>query len=295
MLRSRNIASTVSNKPGSQTLDHAATNVKEELGNSASDLAKVIAGANITSDAVANSGQESFYGITTNIASQVPEPVFVLGLAGGIPYIGASATTVYLAYEAQKAASGIDIGMDPGVALTVLDQALNFQVTYGAVMLSFLGALHWGMEMAGYGGQKGYYRLALGTAPMLVAWPTLGMEPMSALVVQWIGFTGLWYADSKATMAGWTPQWYSQYRFYLSILVGTCIIGSLAGTSLFGPVAGHGFLQHDLDLLREQRKAHMPIRQGLIKGPIEAVPAGINEDKYTRIHRRDVKKDAPSA
>ena len=29
--------------------------------------------------------------------------------------------------------------MDPGVALTILDRALNIQVTYGAVMLSFLG------------------------------------------------------------------------------------------------------------------------------------------------------------
>ena len=59
--------------------------------------------------------------------------------SGGVPYIAASATTVYLAHQAQLAASGVMIGMDPGVALTLLDQALNLQVTYGAVMLSFLG------------------------------------------------------------------------------------------------------------------------------------------------------------
>lgn len=35
--------------------------------------------------------------------------------------------------------TGAQIGIDPGVALTVLDQAMNIQVTYGAVMLSFLG------------------------------------------------------------------------------------------------------------------------------------------------------------
>lgn len=29
--------------------------------------------------------------------------------------------------------------IDPGVALTILDRALSIQVTYGAVMLSFLG------------------------------------------------------------------------------------------------------------------------------------------------------------
>ena len=60
------------------------------------------------------------------------------------------------------------------------------------------------MEIAGYGGHKGYARLALGAAPMLVAWPTLGIQPMTALLVQWIGFTGLWVADSKATTAGWS-------------------------------------------------------------------------------------------
>ena len=44
--------------------------------------------------------------------------------------------------------------VDPGVAITVLHQALDIQTTYGAVLLSFLGALHWGFEFAGYGGHK---------------------------------------------------------------------------------------------------------------------------------------------
>lgn len=45
--------------------------------------------------------------------------------------------------------------LDPGVAITLLHQALHIQETYGAVMLSFLGALHWGFEFAGFGGHKG--------------------------------------------------------------------------------------------------------------------------------------------
>lgn len=79
--------------------------------------------------------------------------------AGGLPYLGASITTVYLAKQAGLAATGI--GMDPGYAATLLNEALNLyvaqfdlnipllivlscsQVTYGAVMLSFLGAMHW--------------------------------------------------------------------------------------------------------------------------------------------------------
>ena len=53
---------------------------------------------------------------------------------------------MYLAHQAQLAASGVIISMDPGVALTVLDQALNLQVTYGAVMLSFLGSSQWSVK-----------------------------------------------------------------------------------------------------------------------------------------------------
>jgi hypothetical protein len=60
------------------------------------------------------------------------------------------------------------------------------------------------MEFAGLGGHKGYSRLALGTAPILVAWPTLALEPMSALIMQWVGFTGLWWADLKVTGLGWS-------------------------------------------------------------------------------------------
>ena len=58
LVQSRTVASSVSMRPGSQTLEHAATNVKEELGNSAADLAKVISGANVTTDSVSDT--ESF-------------------------------------------------------------------------------------------------------------------------------------------------------------------------------------------------------------------------------------------
>ena len=56
----RSVASSVSGKPGSQTLEHAATNIKEEVGNSAADLAKVIAACNVTREAVGPTGADSF-------------------------------------------------------------------------------------------------------------------------------------------------------------------------------------------------------------------------------------------
>ncbi|KAI6137172.1 hypothetical protein F5141DRAFT_1185927 [Pisolithus sp. B1] len=255
-VHARFAASSVSGRPGSQSVEHATQNVKEELGNSLTDWAREIAGGVFTVDTV-KPRVDSF--------SRCPRRLFVMGLAGGLPYIASAGTTVYLAHQAGLAAIGMATNLDPGVALTVLDQALNFQVHYGAVLLSFLGALHWGMEIAGYGGYKGYRRLCLGAAPAILAWSTITLEPMTALLCQWLGFVGLWYADNKATAFGWTPVWYSQYRFYLSLLVGTCIIGSLAGTSYYGPVAGHGLLSHDLYMIRAERNYFKPERCGVVK------------------------------
>jgi hypothetical protein len=45
-------ASSVSGRPGSQTLDHAKLNVKEEVGNSLTDWARSIAGGVFTVDSV---------------------------------------------------------------------------------------------------------------------------------------------------------------------------------------------------------------------------------------------------
>jgi len=53
-LQKRLAASSVTNRPGSQTLEHATINVKEELGGTASDVAKIIAGANVTTDSVSD-------------------------------------------------------------------------------------------------------------------------------------------------------------------------------------------------------------------------------------------------
>jgi len=282
----KSVATSVGSRPASQNLKHAALNIREEVGNSAADAARSIAGGNMATDYVPPEKQTSFFGVTKVVASAVPTPYLVFGLAGALPYLGTSGTVIYLANQASLAAQGALANIDPGVALTLLDRALSIQVTYGAVMLSFLGALHWGMEFSGYGGHKGYQRLMLGAAPVLIAWPTLAMGPTTALIVQWFGFTGLWYADVKATAQGWTPKWYSQYRFYLSLLVGSCIIGTLAGISYYGPVAGHGLLSHDIQMIQNERRRRHPDVSGVISGDIEAVSTGESGDTYVQIRKK---------
>ena len=48
----RGAASSVSGRPGSQTIRHAAQNIREEVGQSTADLAKSIAGGNVFVDNV---------------------------------------------------------------------------------------------------------------------------------------------------------------------------------------------------------------------------------------------------
>lgn len=286
----RGVASAVSGKPGSQSLGQAALNIKEEVGNSASDFAKTIAGANVYADSVV-SPQRTFLGITNAVAQSVPTPYMILGLSGGLPYLGLSAASVYLAHQAGLAIEGVGIHIDPGVAITMLHQALDLQVTYGAVLLSFVGALHWGMEFAGYGGHKGYTRLMLGTMPMVLGWSTLALPPMEALIAQWATFTGVWWMDLRATMAGWTPKWYSQYRFYLSILVGTCIITTLAATSYWGPVGGHGLVNHDLQMIRAERKSLSLEKEGRVGGDVETVTSRPQGDHYVVVKKKATPED----
>lgn len=135
--------------------------------------------------------------------------------------MGTGLASAYFARQAGEAAAGVASSVDPTVALTLLQDCLHIQVTYGAVLLSFTGkcrlgylvlrniqyfsgALHWGMEMAGYNGFKGYPRVLLGALPVIYGWSTLALDPMYALMAQWAGFTGMWYVDMKATSAAWS-------------------------------------------------------------------------------------------
>ncbi|KAJ7286433.1 hypothetical protein C8J57DRAFT_1287642 [Mycena rebaudengoi] len=267
-LHARMVANSVGLKPGSEDFEHARQNIREEAGNTAKDLAKAIAGANVYGDGV----KDGFVGITGAVASQVPKPVLMFGLAVQVvfPTLAPQPPPFYLAHEAGIAAAGLAPHIDPGVAITILDQALTVQMTYGAVMLSFLGALHWGMEFAEFGGRKGYSRLALGAAPVLFAWPTLVLDPTMALAAQWCGFTALWYADSQVTGLG----------SYLRLT----ILGSLAGITYWGPVGGHGLLSHDLELIRETRRS-------LYKNPEVKFGSEVvilqGEDTFTHLRKRE--------
>ncbi|KAF2103647.1 hypothetical protein NA57DRAFT_9508, partial [Rhizodiscina lignyota] len=162
--------------------------------------------------------------------SQVPKEAYILGLAGVLPYFATSAGTVYCAWEINHAASvGSGFLMSGGMAEALLHILEPLQIGYGAVILSFLGAIHWGLEWANYGGKVGYPRYAIGVLAPAVAWPTLLLSPTYALISQFIGFVFLYYADNSACRRGWAPPWYGMYRFVLTFVVGISLVLSLIG------------------------------------------------------------------
>lgn len=105
------------------------------------------------------------------------------------------------------------------------------QLGYGAVIISFLGAIHWGLELAEKtpSHPRTNFRYAMGVVAPMVAWPTLMLPIEWALTGQFAAFVGLYLADANATKRGWAPPWYTTYRFVLTAIVGGSIFLSLLG------------------------------------------------------------------
>lgn len=161
--------------------------------------------------------------------SNVPRQAYYIGLAGVLPYLATSLSTVYCAWEINHSVAGYGYLMSSHTAETLLHILEPLQIGYGAVILSFLGAIHWGLEWAGYGGYQGYKRYAIGVIAPAVAWPTVLMPVEYALITQFGAFVMLYYADTRAAYRGWTPNWYAIYRFTLTFIVGASIVVSLIG------------------------------------------------------------------
>jgi len=161
--------------------------------------------------------------------TNVPKEAYYMGLAGTLPYLATSISTVYCSWEINHAVAGYGYILSQTTATQLLHLLEPLQIGYGASILSFLGAIHWGLEWAGFGGYQGYKRYAIGVVAPAVAWSTLLMPIEGALITQFLGFVALYYVDVKATYRGWTPSWYAVYRFVLTFIVGASIVLTLIG------------------------------------------------------------------
>ena len=139
---------------------------------------------------------------------RVPAPALWLGVLGLVPFVGATGLSLMKAV------------IDPSIALTAL-------ITYGAVILSFLGGIHWGAALIrdhakDAPGQTGWYVLSV--LPSLVAWGALLMTPAKGLVTLAVSFLAMASIDTFAARAGQLPNWYPKLRWLLSTVVIVCLV-----------------------------------------------------------------------
>jgi hypothetical protein len=87
---------------------------------------------------------------------------------------------------------------------------------YGAAILSFLGAVHWGLALADPSGPGAAERLAWGVVPSLWAWLALLLPVSSALPVLGAGLLATAALESVATRRGLVPGAYLRLRWVLS-------------------------------------------------------------------------------
>ncbi|KAK3306143.1 uncharacterized protein B0T15DRAFT_503125 [Chaetomium strumarium] len=171
----------------------------------------------------------------------VPRENYALGLAGTLPYLATSLSTVFLSWNLNidyptKSLHLNSLLFDHDAATYWLQVLEPIQVGYGAVIVSFLGAIHWGLELAEKqpARDRTRFRYAIGVLAPAVAWPTIFMPTVWALTTQFGAFGALYFADARATAKGWAPPWYQTYRFVLTAVVGVALMVSLLGRAKVG-------------------------------------------------------------
>jgi hypothetical protein len=90
------------------------------------------------------------------------------------------------------------------IPLPYVTNAPYILITYGAVILSFMGAVHWGVAMANKDQQQGKFFIS-SVLPALIAWPALLLAQSLALVILLAGFIGLYTYDRSVEKAQALP------------------------------------------------------------------------------------------
>ncbi|GAA5913681.1 hypothetical protein JCM6882_008717 [Rhodosporidiobolus microsporus] len=292
-------ASKVAQKPASEDVKDMGKNAAEEARGVARTVADAVSGANDVTGQRA--GRENFGAgdVTADIAAMtslgraVPRETITWGAAGLLPYAGTSLATIHFARQAYQAAElGKTDTIDPEAAFALLEHVQLLQVQYGAIILSFLGAVHWGFEWSKYGGVQGNSRYLLGVAPVLAGWGSLLVPGQMALISHWAAFFAMWWVDQKATTKGWTPRWYSTYRFWLTSVVGGSILISLAARGYYSVDPTLARTESQLaEMQSGKRPSSLPKGDSVQLGDMKAVKGKEDSDAYVQFVNVEKEKE----
>lgn len=95
-------------------------------------------------------------------------------------------------------------------------------ITYAAVILSFMGAIYWGIAMSNPKEDNPRYFI-ISIMPVLIAWASLLMSESYAIILLIIGFIGLIIYDWALEKSLKLPSWYLPMRKRLTTVVILCL------------------------------------------------------------------------
>ena len=123
----------------------------------------------------------------------IPKSGFWLGYMGLSPFLAGAVWVI-----------------TPGLPLKAI--ALEALILYGAVILSFLGGVRWGLAIAKMN-TKLARPLIFSVIPSLLGWVAALLEPRAGLLILALAFSSLYVADSRLSLA---PDWYKSLRLPLT-------------------------------------------------------------------------------
>ena len=133
----------------------------------------------------------------------LPMPARVFGLGGLIPFLGLA------------------------LACWVRPELSEALLAYGATILAFLGAVHWGFALTD--GRAPWWRFGLGVLPALIAWVALLLPVGMGLVLLATGIAATALVERAAARQGVVPAPYLALRYVLSAgAIGGLLVGVVA-------------------------------------------------------------------
>jgi hypothetical protein len=148
--------------------------------------------------------------MTENHENAGPHLARWLGFGGLLPFV--------LCVVATKSSSAI-----------IVQYGIIGAANYGAIILSFVGAIHWGLAMRADRNINWYI---WSVTPALMAWAAISLLDMRlAMLAMMPAFTLAWSVDRQAFKRDLIPAWYMELRH---ILTAGAVLGLLLAA--FAPI-----------------------------------------------------------
>lgn len=143
---------------------------------------------------------------STPMMQRGPSAAWMLGLAGLLPFVGLTGAS--FGYP------GVDRASAPGLL-----------AQYGAIILAFVGALHWGYAVRDDArGTAAWVRYGWSVVPSLVGWWALQLPATSGLRVLAAALVACLAIDHGLAQRYGSPSWLMPLRCVLTSCAAACLI-----------------------------------------------------------------------